>query len=84
MKALLLCCLRSPPTPLSTLTLLLQTICLAQLPANPASVDVGPAHWIWLNSYFLSTPGSAQYDFFLSDLQAYAAANRRGVDGPTP
>ena len=48
------------------------------------AVDVGPAHWIWLNSYFTSDNSSAQYSFLLSDLQQYAKLNRNGTDGRTP
>ena len=49
-----------------------------------AAVDIGPAHWIWLNSYFTSDSNSAQYKFLVNDLKSYASLNRNGTDGPTP
>ena len=52
------------------------------------SVNVGPAHFLMLNSYISFQNGSAQFAFVEQDLAAYASANQRGADGsstgPTP
>ena len=52
------------------------------------STNVGPAHFLMLNSYMSYTNSSAQYAFAERDLAAYAAANVRTADGgssgPTP
>ncbi|KAL3152817.1 hypothetical protein ABBQ38_012398 [Trebouxia sp. C0009 RCD-2024] len=45
------------------------------------STNVGPAHFLMLNSYIRYDNGSAQYAFVESDLAAYAAANPRTADG---
>lgn len=47
------------------------------------SVNVGPAHFLMLNSYIRWQNGSAQYQFVQEDLAAYAAANPRLADGTT-
>lgn len=47
------------------------------------STNVGPAHFIMLNSYISYNNGSAQFTFLEQDLAAYAAANPRLADGST-
>lgn len=45
------------------------------------STNVGPAHFLMLNSYISYQNGSAQFAFVEQDLAAYAAANTRYADG---
>ena len=45
------------------------------------SVNVGPAHFLMLNSYISFQNGSAQFAFVEQDLAAYAAANQRYDNG---
>ena len=45
------------------------------------SVNVGPAHFLMLNSYISFQNGSAQFAFVEQDLAAYAAANQRYANG---
>lgn len=45
------------------------------------STNLGPAHFLMLNSYIRYDNASAQYAFVESDLAAYAAANPRTADG---
>ena len=47
------------------------------------STNVGPAHFLMLNSYISYDVNSAQYAFAERDLAAYAAANPRLADGTT-
>lgn len=47
------------------------------------STNIGPAHFIMLNSYISYNNGSAQFTFLEHDLAAYAAANPRLADGST-
>ena len=47
------------------------------------STNVGPAHFLMLNSYISYSSSSAQYAFVEKDLAAYAAANPRAADGTT-
>lgn len=47
------------------------------------STNVGPAHFLMLNSYMRYDNASAQYAFVEKDLAAYAAANPRTADGET-
>ena len=52
------------------------------------STNVGPAHFLMLNSYISYQNDSAQFAFAEQDLAAYAAANIRYANGsssgPTP
>ena len=45
------------------------------------SVNVGPAHFLMLNSYISFQNGSPQFTFVEQDLAAYAAANQRHANG---
>jgi len=47
------------------------------------STNIGPAHFIMLNSYISYNNGSSQFTFLEQDLAAYAAANPRLADGST-
>lgn len=47
------------------------------------STNVGPVHFLMLNSYISYSNSSAQYAFVEQDLAAYAAANPRLADGST-
>lgn len=47
------------------------------------STNVGPAHFLMLNSYISYDNHSAQYAFVEQDLAAYAASNPRAADGTT-